>query len=226
MNDSHNEAYNSKRQEVAREYEARGYRVLIEPGPNDLPESLARFRPDLIARGSDETVLVEIKVGTQTAATERYGELAEEIQAQPGWRFELVVVDTGSREVPPSTEDLLEINDIAARVARANELSEAGADDAAFLLLWASAEGLLRHLAIRDGLPLQRMPTSALVKELYSQGAISRQDLADAERALATRNSLAHGFQVSRLGPDTQGLKGLAQRLLSDLAAQKVDAPT
>ena len=82
MNDSHNEAYNSKRQEVAREYEARGYRVLIEPGPNDLPQSLARFRPDLIARGSDETVLVEIKVGTQTAATERYGELAEEIQAR------------------------------------------------------------------------------------------------------------------------------------------------
>jgi len=88
------ETYRQKLQEIAAEYQARGYEVLVEPGPEKLPEFLASFRPDLVARGPNESVVVEIKVGTKTAASERFREIAETIQRQPGGRFSLIVIDT------------------------------------------------------------------------------------------------------------------------------------
>ena len=48
-------------QELAQEYQDRGYQVTVGPEPGQLPEPLARFRPDLVARKSDDAVVVEVK---------------------------------------------------------------------------------------------------------------------------------------------------------------------
>src|SRR5690349_8796014 len=138
MNNSGHETYRQKLQEIAAEYQARGYEVLVEPGPEKLPEFLASFHPDLVARGPNESVVVEIKVGTKTAASERFREIAETIQRQPGWRFSLVVIDPRSDEVAPPTQQLLDRKEIADRLGRTNELLNAGMTDAAFLLLWVA----------------------------------------------------------------------------------------
>jgi REase_AHJR-like len=61
MNSSDREAYRQKLQEIAGEYEARGYEVVVEPGPEKLPEFLAGFHPDLVARGPNESVVIEVK---------------------------------------------------------------------------------------------------------------------------------------------------------------------
>ena len=52
-----------KVREVAAEYEAQGYKVLVEPSPAKLPEFLEGFHPDLIAQGPNESVVVEVKMG-------------------------------------------------------------------------------------------------------------------------------------------------------------------
>src|SRR5690349_6448852 len=106
MNHATRELYRHKLQEIAHDYETRGYRVLIEPSPGDLPPFLATFRPDLVAYGPQESVVVEVKVGTNTAASERFREMAEAIQHQSGWRFSLVVIDPHSDDVAPSTQSL------------------------------------------------------------------------------------------------------------------------
>ena len=69
MNSSAHEAYQRKLQEIAAEYRAQGYDVRIEPGPEDVPAFLTGFRPDLIARGPHDSVVVEVKAGTTTAAS-------------------------------------------------------------------------------------------------------------------------------------------------------------
>ena len=206
-----------KLQEIAAEYEARGYEVLVEPGPEQLPEFLASFRPDLVARGPNESVVVEVKVGTQTAAAERFRDLAETIQRQPGWRFSLVVIDPRSDEVAPLTQELLNRKDIADRLGRANELLKTGATDAAFLLMWVCVEALLRHIATHAGLPLERAPSSSLMKELFSLGILSRPELEVAQRAFSIRNALVHGFETGGLDETTRELAQLAQQLLSEL---------
>lgn len=217
MNNSGHETYRQKLQEIAAEYQARGYEVLVEPGADKLPEFLASFRPDLVARGPNESVVVEIKVGTKTAASERFRELAETIQRQPGWRFSLVVIDPRSDEVAPPTQQLLDRKDIAARLERANELLNTGTVDAAFLLLWVAVEALLRHIATREGLPLERVPSSSLMKELFSLGLLSRSQLDVAQRAFSVRNALVHGFETTRLDETARELAQLAQQLLSEL---------
>ena len=217
MNNVSHEAYRQKLQEIAAEYEARGYEVLVEPRPEQLPEFLAGFRPDLVARGPNESVVVEVKVGTQTAASERFRELAETIQRQPGWRFSLVVIDPRSDEVAPPTQQLLDRQEIVDRLGRANELLKTGATDAAFLLMWVSVEALLRHIATREGLPLERVPSSSLMKELFSLGILSRSELEVAQRAFSVRNALVHGFATTRLDETSRELAQFAQKFLLEL---------
>jgi REase_AHJR-like protein len=217
MNNVSHEAYRQKLQEIAAEYEARGYEVLVEPRPEQLPEFLAGFRPDLVARGPNESVVVEVKVGTQTAASERFRELAETIQRQPGWRFSLVVIDPRSDEVAPPTQPLLARQEIVDRLGRANELLKTGATDAAFLLMWVAVEALLRHIATREGLPLERVPSSSLMKELFSLGILSRSALEVAQRAFSVRNALVHGFATTRLDETSRELAQFAQKLLLEL---------
>jgi REase_AHJR-like len=217
MNSSAHEAYQRKLQEIASEYRAQGYDVRIEPGPKDVPAFLTGFRPDLIARGPHDSVVVEVKVGTTTAASERFRELAQMIRQQPGWRFSLVVIDPRSDEVAPSVQPLLNRQAIADRLERANELRRAGIKDAAFLLFWVSIEALLRQLATREGLPLERIPSSALLKELFSLGILSREDLEVAQRAFAVRSALVHGFEATGLDQTTDAVARLAQQLLAEL---------
>jgi hypothetical protein len=217
MTRSAHDAYQRTLQDIAADYRAQGYEVRMEPAPEDIPGFLAGFRPDLIARGPHDSVVVEVKVGTTAAASERYRELAERIQQQPGWRFSLVVIDPRSDEVAPSTQPLLDRQAIADRLARASELLRTGLTDAAFLLSWVSTEALLRQLAIREGLPLERLPSSTLLKELFSLGVLARHDLEVAQRALAVRNALVHGFEATGLDQTADELAQLSQRLLTEL---------
>lgn len=77
---------------VVEDYRRRGYDVAIKPGAANLPEFLVGYRPDIIARGPDESVIIEVKVGTRTSVAERFREIAEQVSRQPGWRFSLVYV--------------------------------------------------------------------------------------------------------------------------------------
>lgn len=216
MNGSTQEIYRRKIQEIANDYETRGYRVLIEPAPAELPPFLANSHPDIVAYGPEDSVIVEVKVGIRTAASERYRELAETIQQHPGWHFSLVVVDPRSDDVAPATRPLLDREKIVERLKEAEELLQRGIKEAAFVLLWMSIEALLRHIASREGLPLERIPSSALLKELFSLGLLARNGLDIALRAFSVRNSLVHGFETPELDAILGELTILAQELLEE----------
>ena len=50
-----------KIREVAREYRRAGYEVLVEPSGPQVPAFLGDYRPDLIAVGDRESVVIEVK---------------------------------------------------------------------------------------------------------------------------------------------------------------------
>lgn len=169
-----------------------------------------------MAYGPEDSIVVEVKVGTRTAASERYRDLAETIQQHPGWRFSLVVVDPRSDDVAPPTQPLLDREKIVERLKEAAELFQRGIKEAAFVLLWVAIEALLRHIASREDLPLERVPSSALLKELFSLGLLSRNGLDIALRAFAVRNSLVHGFEAPELDAMLGELTLLAQDRLAE----------
>lgn len=47
--------------QLAEEYRGQGYEVSFQPNPDDLPDFLKTYRPDLVARRGDEAVIIEVK---------------------------------------------------------------------------------------------------------------------------------------------------------------------
>ena len=76
---------------VASDYEKRGYEVKVRPGADQLPEFLAGFAPDLIARGKDEFVVVDIKARGDVEDQQVVAKIEAALRNRPGWRFELVI---------------------------------------------------------------------------------------------------------------------------------------
>lgn len=208
---------------VAEEYRRRGYSVEVEPRGPGLPEFLGGFRPDLIARSPGESVVIKVNVGTRTSVAERFGEVAERVNGQPGWRFSLVFVspdqpDQISEEQPAPLSLLQE------RVQNAEALLQAGQSEAAFLLLFSSLEGILRVLGHHAQLPLENLPPSALIRELYSAGEINREQFEVLMRLLPIRNRLVHGFG-SREHLEVEGLRLLVQALLAEAKSASPQRP-
>jgi hypothetical protein len=203
---------------VAEQYRAKGYEVLLEPKGSELPPFLEDFHPDLIARRPDESVVVEVRVGTQRSVAGRYQHLAEVIRGQPGWRFDLVVLRPGEGEAPAADATLPTEGELVARVKKADELQAAGSLSAGFLVLWAVVEGLMRLEAQRAGLPLERViPTSALLRELYSAGEVAGEDYETLLRLMETRNGLVHGFSTPVSSQQLSELRTIVEHLFGEL---------
>jgi hypothetical protein len=204
-------------EKVAERYRARGYAVEIHPSLGTLPAFLEGHQPDLIARGPRESVVVELKVGTQTSVADRLRDLAERVSREKGWRLSLVFVD-------PKTADLSEreapsLGLVEGRLRNANQLAREGQIEAAFLLLWSALEGLLRARGQQAGLPLENLPPSALIRELYSAGELSREHFDLLLRLLPARNELVHGFGSTN-GVDFDSLRAVTEMLLAEATTQ------
>ena len=200
---------------VAEDYRQRGYEVDVEPSGVNVPAFLGGFQPDLIARSPGDNVVVEVKVGTRTSVADRLREVAERVTHEPGWRFSVVFADPGRpdqfTEAQPAPLALVE-----QRVQNAQRLLDASQGEAAFLLLWSSLEGVLRILGERAQLPLASLPPSALIRELYSAGEISRDQFETLMRLLPVRNELVHGFG-SPAAAEAGQLALLVNSLLADV---------
>ena len=205
-----------KIQEIVDTYRRRGYDVVVAPTATELPSFLADFEPDIVAHGPEDSVVVKVKVGTRTAASERYRELAEAIRHHSGWRFSLVVIDPLSDDIAPSTQHLLTREQIVDHLKTTEELLQRDAKEMAFVLLWVSTEALLRHIASLEGFPLERLPSAALLKELFSLGLLSRDGLETTLRAFAVRNSIVHGFDAPGLDEILGELTALTRHLLEE----------
>lgn len=94
---------NSKLEQIASEYRRRGYDVAIRPRENHIPAFLRPFQPDLVATSPLDNVVVEIRSSSEFTS-KAIVTLAESIEAQSGWRFELVVVNPPVAHEVPRTE--------------------------------------------------------------------------------------------------------------------------
>src|SRR5437763_1996687 len=83
--------YDTRLRDVAEDYRRRGYRVIVEPSVNQLPEFLQSYHPDLIAESTDESIVVELKSSGTASEKDDWAQLAEAVRQHPGWRLELVL---------------------------------------------------------------------------------------------------------------------------------------
>ena len=205
--------------DAVREYESKGYRIVKEPDSTELPDFLTGFRPDLIAYGDRENVVIEVKPSATFAQSRDIVSLADAVNERTGWRFELIVT-------PPSMQEEaagLDWWEIRHRIADARELLD-DQKDAAAVLAWSAAEATMRLVARQQSISLgsvQRNTPFFLMKKLFSLGLLSREDYDVFAEGIQLRNLIIHGYQAS--GPtrgEVQALITSAEHLLAEVSPQ------
>lgn len=182
--------------EVAREYRARGYEVIIEPKPDQLPGFLAPFRIDMLARSAEENVIVEVRTHSSLADAPELDAVAQALQDRPSWRFELVVTNPKDRAMLQfKNATPLDYLDIRYRLREARQLSAQEHGEAALLLAWSATEALLRAIADEEAIPIAQTDPGQLVKSLFTYGVLDKQQYQTLQAGFQARNMVVHGYK-------------------------------
>lgn len=180
---------------IADRYRRKGYEVIEKPEPNLLPDFLTGYRPDLILRKGDESIVVEVKSRESLIGYPKLGDLDERLRSQPGWKLSLVLVDTGRDIRAHRDSRLLTREDVADVIEESERLLVAGSVEAAFLRCWAGADAIMRIILEEEGEDPPGYATSgAILTQIMWEGLIHRDDYERLRRLLEYRNAYTHGF--------------------------------
>ncbi|ACA98843.1 MULTISPECIES: hypothetical protein [Cyanophyceae] len=186
--------------QLAEEYREKGYEISFEPNPEDLPDFLKNYRPDMIVRRGDEAVIVEVKSRRSLNASSRQylQTLVQSVEQHPGWRFELVMTNPEDVVFSLQAESPLQKPEIETRLQVARKLAMQH-PESAILYAWSLVEATLRLVAEHERMSLQRLDPLYLVKQLMTEGVISRPEYQLLIDGLSLRNAIAHGFKANQV---------------------------
>jgi uncharacterized protein YutE (UPF0331/DUF86 family) len=189
---------------LAEEYRDQGYDILFHPNPEDLPDFLRNYRPDMIVSREDEVVVIEVKSRSSlnSSSTQYLQSLAQAVEQHPGWRFELVMTNPGEAAYSTRAEGSLQEQEIQSRLAVVSQLSE-NYPESAILYSWSLVEATLRLVADKERLSLRRFDSLYLVKRLATEGVISQSEYQLLMNSLSLRNAVAHGFKTAQITQDS-----------------------
>jgi REase_AHJR-like len=203
---------------IAEEYRSRGYEVIEHPSPEQLPQFLAAYHPDLLVRKGEEVIIVEVKSRSSLTREPQIWELARLVRAQPHWNFELVLVGEQEQLSVPEGARPFAREDIIEGIEAAERLLAAQFWAAALLQAWSTLEATLRLLAEEEGLALKGLSPLAVLTQATTNGVISREDYRFLTRVMEYRNALAHGFTATDFDPTlVTELISLTKRLLQSI---------
>ena len=204
---------------LAEEYRNRGYEISIHPNPEELPDFLRNYRPDMIARREDDAVVIEVKsrFSLNSSSTQYLQNLAQVIEQHAGWRFELVMTNPEDVTYSVKAEGSLQVNEIKSRLKVASQLLEQH-PESAILYSWSLVEATLRLVAEEEGLILRRFDPLYLLKQLAIEGVISQSEYQLLMDSLSLRNAVAHGFKTTQITQDSvDKLIKISEQLLKTL---------
>ncbi|HEX5104117.1 MAG TPA: hypothetical protein VFV87_09920 [Pirellulaceae bacterium] len=203
--------------QIAQQYRQDGYTVWLRPAGNERPPFLANFDVDMIAARGNENVVVEVReAGTNGEASARLGYLASIVNAEPNWRFDVVVPGEDASRMGEERN----ATEIRALMAEAQQLVGLGMLEPALLVAWAALEAAMREAAKREGIPLEERNPQFVLTTIFAEGLVSREDYEIVRQTMRTRNGVAHGLKERQLSSDIpSALIQIAERLLNSQPA-------
>jgi hypothetical protein len=190
-------------EKVAQRYRNEGYDIVVEPLGDLVPPFLAGFRLDMIAIRKNEAVVVEIKTNRIDLSNDPYiTRLADVISGQPGWRLDVVVLESETMvekaaqdSSEPTEEQLLQI------LRTAEELADKGFAPYGCVVAWSGLEAAMRRL--RDDTELYgRTAPNELMRTLYSNGFLSREQFERLRDSYKIRSQVVHGLVPPKVDPE------------------------
>jgi hypothetical protein len=183
-------------QQVAERYRADGYNVVVAPHHGQLPPFAAGFGADLLATRPDGSVLVQVRETRESLRRDQeLSRAAEVTNAQPGWRFDLVILHPDPSEekgvadaAEPSIEQLHRLLD------QADESARIASWTVSYVSAWAGLEAVIRRFAKAAGVDLPSVSPRVMIRTLYAFGHLTPEEFRRLERSLNIRQAFAHGF--------------------------------
>ncbi|UXE63933.1 MAG: hypothetical protein KA717_16140 [Woronichinia naegeliana WA131] len=190
--------------QLAAEYRKEGYEVFFRPSSDDLPDFLKGYRPDLVLKRGNESVIVEVRsrFSLNSPSTQYLRYLAQVVEEHSDWRFELVMTNSEDIIDSPNIEGSLQQSEIETRLQAARQLVSQY-PESAILYSWSLVEATLRLVADHEGLNLQRFEPLYLMKQLVTEGLISRSQYQLLKNAYSLRSNIAHGFKITQLSQES-----------------------
>ena len=204
---------------IAREYKQKGYKILLQSPSTDWPDFLKDHEPDLVALGKDENVVIEVKSRSSLSSDIDVQELAHLVEAEPGWRFELVLVRENPVQSAPNDSSPHKGKEIKRSIEAANFLEEGHFNETALVSAWTALEAAIRLQCEREDVELVRFTPDYLLKQAVTYGIVSRDEYHDLLDAMKYRNAFVHGFKLERFEPSLI-------RYLNDFASRIVRLST
>lgn len=197
-------ATDSERMTLARlrdDFEAKGYQFVADPSGDQLPDFLGSYRPDAIAIGQDDKVIIEVKQPGSRPVKIPSTSLSERIASQGGWRYLLVYAGQDPSEIIELSRPQKSQVDEALEETR--RLKESGYTRAAMIECWSLLEALARRLYPADiRFSLKPLSPMEVVERLAMDGQVSDADAKRLRALTSIRNSLVHGDLDARVRPD------------------------
>lgn len=165
---------------------SRGYRLIREPLPDQLPDFVGRYVPDAIAVGKEPKIAVEIK-GREGPNTERsLAGIRQMFEGRKDWTFEAYYFTSLEPNVAK-----LPIEVLAEREREIFEIAKTH-PQAAFVLSWSVLEASLRDSGllenVRGGIGPNR-----IISLLASEGYVTGKEMQPLLELAKLRNQIVHG---------------------------------
>ena len=187
----------------------RGYTVVREPSPDQLPDFLKGLRPDAIAIGATPSLMIEVLPSRTEAGERKIGRLESLFAGRDDWRLE--VIYASSSGLPLSSVNRANIRSALneAQVLAKRE------PRAGLLIAWATLEAIGRYL--EPHLANRSLSSASLIDVLISNGHVEQSSGAELRRLGAMRNMIAHGQIDTSPRPDNvMYLVELGEKLVSE----------
>jgi hypothetical protein len=195
-----NDLVQQKIDELAADYQRRGYVVRLRPEGQEVPEFLREFEPDLLATSSHGNVVFQVKTSSAIDA-DQMARLARSIENRNDWRFEVAFVNQPVAPGIPAEETLAPEAQVNRLLADAETLFAEGHMEAAAMLAWSAAEAILRRDAQSAAPELERQTSARVLKHLYFLGRIEPGTYEKLLQLMQFRNAVAHGFEPRTAAP-------------------------
>lgn len=206
-------------QDVAERYRRQGYQVTVDPGPNDLPTFAKDFKVEIVATRPGSNVLVSAKATrTEFMDEPRLARYAEAIESQPGWRYDVFVLEPAPLPAPDEQFSEPSEAEVSKALDEAEQLARSGYVAQSVLSAWSALESTMRvRLRSLGNQAKWGTSTRSMLNELYSDGIFSERELRELEAIAHLRNVIVHGFALPQIKEDTvQFINQVARRLLDE----------
>lgn len=208
---------------VGQQYRDEGYVVVTHPDAEHLPAFAADLETEILAARGNEKALVQIKkTRADVEADPTIPHKAEVIGKQPGWRYDLIVLNEGDtfRRITRGAREPSE-QEIDQAIAEVETLIQINQIRAALVIAWAALEAAMRRVCSKGELYMPKTTPSELLRTLYGNGVLSRKEFELLRETYRFRTEVVHGLVSPPFdSADIKGIIVTIRRLLTGQSEQ------